>query len=193
MGVARPVWGVGGDGGRVMRAAGRRGCWGGVWGGEVEEAESAMTTQGRLRADRGSAPPPSAAAVAGPTRPRALSGSRSVGGAAGTGRSHLEASPRGPTDAVSAAPAAPSEGWTVGCQSRGTRAPQPRSGGVSVVVGRGATLLRRGVAAAPGRAMRAVPCRGRGAPSSMEIEAERSASKYGKKVDTKLRESVVLE
>ena len=70
-------------------------------------------------------------------------------------------------------------GWTVGCQSRGTRAPQPRSGGVSVVVGRGATFLRRGVAAAPGRAVRAVPCRGRGAPS-MEVEAERSASNYGK-------------
>ena len=165
-----------------MRAAGRRRCWGDVWGGEAEGAKAAMTMAGPTEggpADRVSAPPPSAAAVAGPTRPRALSGSRSVGGAAGTGRSHLEASPRGPTDAVAAAPAAPSEGWTVGCQSRGTRAPQPRSGGVSVVVGRGATFLRRGVAAAPGRAVRAVPCRGRGAPS-MEVEAERSASNYGK-------------
>ena len=36
-----------------------------------------------------------------------------------------------------------------------------------------------GVAVAPGRAVRAVPCRGRGAPS-MEVEAERSASNYGK-------------
>ena len=96
-----------------MRAAGRRGCWGGVWGGEAEGVKAAMTMAGPTEggpADRGSAPPPSAAAVAGPARPRALSGSRSVRGGARTGRSHLKLSPRGPTVAFAAAPAAPSEG-----------------------------------------------------------------------------------
>ena len=37
-------------------------------------------------------------------------------------------------------------GWTVGCQSRGTRVPQTRSGGVSVVGGRGASATPRGQA-----------------------------------------------
>ena len=56
-------------------------------------------------------------------------------------------------------------GWTVGCYSRGTRAPQPRSGGVSVGGGRGATLLRLGVAAAVGacRGSSAMPRAGAGA------------------------------
>ena len=61
-------------------------------------------------------------------------------------------------------------GWTVGCQSRGTRVPQTRSGGVSVVGGRGATSPATGGGhGGRGVPVGAVPCRGRAMVKTVKI------------------------
>ena len=149
--------------GRVIRAAGRRGCWGGVWGGEAELAKAAMTMAGPTEGGPGQRAAAERGRCRRPARPRALSGSRSVRGAAGTGRSHRVASPRGPTVAVTAAPAAPGEGGPLAVaaaerelRSRGRVAFRWEE--VEVRRSRDWGWPRRS-----GRAVRAAPCRGRGA------------------------------
>ena len=164
MGVPRPVWGVGDNGGRVLRAAGRRGCWGDVWRGEADEAKAAMMTtgltgcgpgqctlaeRGRYRRPHASPGPVQVKKRRRPRRDRPISPGRVAKGSNGRGGGGAGSAKQGvgcwllePRNACSAA----TVGWRFG--GGGWRYDSP------------ATRVSRGGRGVP---VGAVPCRGRGA------------------------------